>query len=111
MTSRRKSLRRNSGSIRVTRKSGRANANGIPGRPAPLPMSAICSPGLEQLGEGDAVEQVPVPQPVRFAGSDEAAFDAGAGQDLGVSLRAFQTSRRRARAAAGGGADTSTCFT
>jgi len=43
--------RRRSGSISVTRKSGRANANGIPGRPAPLPMSAIRSPRFDQLGE------------------------------------------------------------
>ena len=55
-TSCRNSLRRSSGSISVTRRSGRANANGIPGSPAPLPMSAIRSPWSSSSADRGAIE-------------------------------------------------------
>ncbi len=44
-TSRRNWHRRSNGSISVSRRSGRASASGIPGRPAPDPTSATRSPG------------------------------------------------------------------
>ena len=44
-TSRRNSTRRSSGSTRMIRQSGRATANGMPGRPAPDPMSTTVNPG------------------------------------------------------------------
>lgn len=43
-TSSRNVVRRSNGSTSVMRRSGRANASGIPGRPAPLPMSMTYSP-------------------------------------------------------------------
>ena len=94
-TSRRNSLRRSSGSMSVTRRSGRANANGIPGRPAPLPMSAIRSLGIEQFGHRRAIQYVAVPQPVHFAGPEQSPLHAGAGEDLGVPLGALDPRIRR----------------
>ena len=44
-TSDRKVVRRSLGSTRVMTRSGRAIANGMPGRPAPLPISTTRSPG------------------------------------------------------------------
>ena len=56
----------------VSRRSGRANANGIPGRPAPLPMSAIRSSVSQQFRDRGAIQYVAVPQPVHLAGSEQA---------------------------------------
>ncbi len=44
MNSARKIVRRSRGSTRVTRRSGRAIARGIPGSPAPLPISTTAAP-------------------------------------------------------------------
>ena len=72
--------------MRVSRRSGRANANGIPGSPAPLPMSAIRSSAPSSSLDRSTIQYVAVPQPVDFAGSDQPAFDAGAGQDFRVPM-------------------------
>ena len=74
----------------VSRRSGRANANGIPGRPAPLPMSAIRSLGIQKFRDRRTIQYVAVPQPVHFAGTEQPPFDTRAGQDFRVPLGAIQ---------------------
>ena len=100
MTSRRKSVRRRSGSISVTRKSGRANANGIPGSPAPLPMSAIWSPGSSNSVRATLLSRCRSHRRSASRGTDEAALDSRARQDPGVAhglLQAVAEDVRRLR--------------
>ena len=94
----RKSARRSSGSTSVTRRPGRASASGIPGSPAPLPTSATRSPSSTSSADRRAIQQVPIPEPIDFAGPDEAALDTGAGEHLGVPAGLLQP-----RAEDGGG--------
>ena len=113
-TSRRKSLRRSSGSISVTRRSGRANASGIPGSPAPLPMSATRIVRVEQFGDGRAVQQVALPQPVRLrAGPISPRSTPAPARIRGVPRRraSRRVDRRRRVGRRRGARGRSPCFT
>ena len=102
-------VRRSSGSTgSPAGRAGRSPAPG-PGRPAPEPTSTTRRPARDRLAQHRAVQQVPVPQPGRLAGTDQAPHDAVGGQQVGVPLGQGQPVRREhpPRHAAGDGG----CFT
>ena len=78
-----RSTRRSSGSSRVTRRSGRSTASGIPAdrrRCRRRPIRHL--PG--QAGDGDAVQDVPIPQPIGLPGSDQSPNHPVGGQNIDI---------------------------
>lgn len=80
-------MRRSSGSRSVIFRSGRTRASGIPGRPAAGAHVAHGDALRHDLGQHGAVQDVPLPQPGHFPGTDETTLHPRVGQQLRVPDR------------------------